>query len=92
MFSTKEIRNLAIQRLRELFPRASAWQESSGVRVGEQTVDLLVKFKMGPIRPQPLPSRSRRSVILASSGPSPPGLVTFAENVKISIRLRWHHM
>ena len=47
MFSTKEIRNLAIQRLRELFPRASAWQESSGVRIGEQTVDLLVKFKMG---------------------------------------------
>jgi hypothetical protein len=47
MFSTKEIRNLAIQRLRELFPRATTWQESSGVRIGAQSVDLLVKFKMG---------------------------------------------
>jgi Transcriptional regulator, AbiEi antitoxin, Type IV TA system/IclR helix-turn-helix domain len=47
MFSTREIRNLAIQRLRELFPQATTWQESSDVRIGAQTVDLLVKFRMG---------------------------------------------
>jgi hypothetical protein len=47
MFGTKEIRRLAIQRLRELFPRATAWQENSEGRIGSQTVDLVITFKMG---------------------------------------------
>jgi hypothetical protein len=47
MFRTKEIRHLATQRLRELFPRASAWQESHDAPLGAQAVDLMLKFKMG---------------------------------------------
>jgi hypothetical protein len=47
MFGTKNIRDPVIQRLRELFPQATGWHETSDIRIGPQTVDLLVKFKMG---------------------------------------------
>ena len=47
MLKSSEIRQLAAQRLRELFPRACGWEEVSDSRVGSQTADLLVKFKMG---------------------------------------------
>lgn len=47
MLRTKGIRHLAMQRLRELFPRATAWQESHDVPLGSQDVDLIVKFTMG---------------------------------------------
>ena len=47
MLKSAEIRQLAAQRLRELFPRACGWEEVLDSRVGSQTADLLVKFKMG---------------------------------------------
>lgn len=47
MLKSVEIRRQAAQRLRELFPRAKAWEESSDVRIGSQTADLLVKFRLG---------------------------------------------
>lgn len=43
----EEIRKLAAQRLRELFPKAKAWEEVADTRVGDQRLDLLVKFQMG---------------------------------------------
>jgi hypothetical protein len=47
MLKSSEIRRLAAQRLRDLFSTARAWEEAQDVRVGGQTADLLVKFKMG---------------------------------------------
>ena len=47
MRKSEEIRQLAAQRLRELFPKANAWEEIADSRVGDQRVDLLVKFQMG---------------------------------------------
>jgi hypothetical protein len=47
MLKSAEIRRQAAQRLRELFPTASAWEERSDARVGGQTADLLVKFRLG---------------------------------------------
>lgn len=47
MLNSQEIRRLAAQRLRELFPKARAWEEFPDSRVGGQAVDLVVKFKMG---------------------------------------------
>src|ERR1700693_3967369 len=47
MENTKEIRRSAAQRLRELFPKAVAWEESAGPKVKGQKTDLLVKFKLG---------------------------------------------
>src|SRR5438128_6599741 len=47
MLKSAEIRQLAAQRLRELFPRGSDWEEVPNSRVGSQTADLLVKFRMG---------------------------------------------
>jgi len=47
MLKSLEIRRLMAQRLRELFSAARAWEETPDVRVGGQTADLLVKFKMG---------------------------------------------
>lgn len=38
---------MAAQRLRELFPRAKAWEETPDARIGDQRADLLVKFQMG---------------------------------------------
>src|SRR5262245_24031192 len=47
MVRINEIKKEAAHRLRELFPRAQDWQELMDSRVGEQTVDLLVRFRMG---------------------------------------------
>lgn len=47
MLKSAEVRRLAAQRLRELFPRARSWEEVPNCRVGSQAVDLLVKFRMG---------------------------------------------
>ncbi|HEU4368034.1 MAG TPA: type IV toxin-antitoxin system AbiEi family antitoxin [Methylomirabilota bacterium] len=47
MLKSAEIRRQAAQRLRELFPRAKGWEETVDARVGNQTADLLVKFRLG---------------------------------------------
>ncbi|MBI4593670.1 MAG: hypothetical protein HY728_05595 [Candidatus Rokubacteria bacterium] len=47
MLKSAEIRRQAAQRLRELFPRAKAWEESLDVKIGNQTADLLLKFRLG---------------------------------------------
>ncbi len=47
MLKLPEIRGQAAQRLRELFPKARAWEESFDARVGNQTANLLVKFQLG---------------------------------------------
>src|SRR5262245_66176474 len=47
MLKSAEIRRQAVQRLRELFPRAKAWEESQDVAIGGQTADLMVKFRLG---------------------------------------------
>lgn len=47
MLDSKEIRRLAAQRLREIFPTAKGWEEIPDGRVGSQVADLLVKFRMG---------------------------------------------
>lgn len=47
MLKSAEIRRQVAQRLRELVPRAKGWDESFEARVGGQTADLLVKFRMG---------------------------------------------
>src|SRR4029453_14465152 len=47
MSKSQDLRRSAVQRLRELFPRATAWEETQDARVGSQTVDAVVKFKMG---------------------------------------------
>lgn len=50
MLKSAEIRRLAAQRLRELFPKASEWEEQSDVQLEGQKADLVVKFTMGPHR------------------------------------------
>ena len=45
----KDIKELAGQRLRELLPRASGWEELPDHPVGSQRADLMVRFKMGPV-------------------------------------------
>jgi hypothetical protein len=47
MVRSNEIKKHAAQRLRELFPQAKDWQELIDSHVGEQTVDLLARFKVG---------------------------------------------
>ena len=48
MAKADDIRRSAAQRLRELLSKAAGWEESvRRDRVGGQTVDLVVKFKMG---------------------------------------------
>jgi hypothetical protein len=47
MAKADDIRNLAAQRVRDLLPRASEWEQSVDVKVGGQTADLLMKFKLG---------------------------------------------
>ena len=47
MLKSAEIRRQVAQRLRELFPRAKGWEETADARIGSQTVDLLVKFRLG---------------------------------------------
>jgi hypothetical protein len=47
MLKSAEIRRQVAQRLRELFPKARGWEETADARIGSQTVDLLVKFRLG---------------------------------------------
>src|SRR5215470_13069633 len=47
MAKAEDIRTLAAHRMRELLSKASGWEQSADVKVGGQTADLLVKFKMG---------------------------------------------
>jgi len=47
MLRSNEIKKQIAHRLRELFPRAQDWQELIDSHVGEQTVDVLVRFRMG---------------------------------------------
>ena len=47
MLKPREIRKLAAQRLREIFPKVKAWEEIPDGRVGTQTADLIVRFRMG---------------------------------------------
>ena len=42
-----EFKKEAAERLRGLFPQVSIWQESLDATVGDQTVDVLVRFQMG---------------------------------------------
>src|SRR4029450_10373636 len=48
MAKDKDIKQLVGQRLRELFPRATAWEELPDHLIGTQRIDLMVRFKMGP--------------------------------------------
>jgi hypothetical protein len=50
MARTEDIGRSAAQKLRELFGRATDWQEFPRFKVGTQTADLLVKFKMGEVQ------------------------------------------
>jgi transcriptional regulator with AbiEi antitoxin domain of type IV toxin-antitoxin system len=47
MVSSAEIRRQVVLRLRELFPRAKAWEEVADARIGSQKADLSVKFRLG---------------------------------------------
>lgn len=47
MLKSEDIRRQAAQRLRELFPTATGWEEAAGARIGNQDADLLVRFKLG---------------------------------------------
>ncbi len=47
MVRVGDLKKQAAQRLRNLFPQATDWQELLDTHVGEQTVDLLVRFRMG---------------------------------------------
>ena len=47
MLKTAEIRRQVAQRLRELFPKARAWDEVADLHVNGKPVDLAVKFRLG---------------------------------------------
>jgi hypothetical protein len=47
MLRINELKKEVAERLRGLFPQASEWQESLDATVGDQTVDVLVRFRMG---------------------------------------------
>lgn len=47
MVRINEIKKEAADRLRALFPQVQEWQESIDASVGDQTVDLLVQFRLG---------------------------------------------
>jgi hypothetical protein len=47
MLKSEDIRRQAAQRLRELFPTATGWEETAGARIRNQNADLIVKFKLG---------------------------------------------
>jgi hypothetical protein len=49
MHKSAEIRRQVAQRLREIFPRAKGWEEVADTRIGNQTADLLVKFRLGEL-------------------------------------------
>ena len=47
MLRIVEFKKEAGERLRGLFPQVAEWQESLDATVGDQTVDVLVRFRMG---------------------------------------------
>jgi hypothetical protein len=47
MAKADDIKTLAAQRVRELMPKVTGWEQSVDVKVGGQTADVVVKFKMG---------------------------------------------
>lgn len=47
MVKPDELRRLAAERLREIFPQATGWEETHGPRIGGQRVDLVMKFTLG---------------------------------------------
>src|SRR5215813_11897418 len=47
MLKSSEIRRQAVQRLRDLFPKAQAWEEVADARIGAQSADFLLKFRLG---------------------------------------------
>jgi transcriptional regulator with AbiEi antitoxin domain of type IV toxin-antitoxin system len=47
MLKTAEIRRQVAQRLRELFPKARAWEEVADLHVHGKPADLAVKFRLG---------------------------------------------
>jgi len=47
MAKADDIKTLAAQRVRELMSKASGWEQLADVKVGQQVIDLLSKFKMG---------------------------------------------
>jgi len=47
MLKTAEIRRQVAQRLRELFPKARAWEEIADLQVHGKPADLAVKFRLG---------------------------------------------
>jgi hypothetical protein len=47
MAKADDIKTLAAQRVRELMPKVMGWEQSVDVKVGGQTADVVVKFKMG---------------------------------------------
>ena len=51
MLKSEDIRRQAAQRLRELFPTAKGWEESTDARIGRQTAELVIKFRLGELEP-----------------------------------------
>ena len=47
MANSQGLGRLAVQRLRDLFTKATAWDEQQDVRAGAQRVDIVLRFKMG---------------------------------------------
>jgi hypothetical protein len=47
MLKSEEIRRQAALKLRELFPKASGWEQVEGVPIGRQIADLLIKLRLG---------------------------------------------
>jgi hypothetical protein len=47
MLKTGEIRRQVAQRLRELFPKARAWEEVADLRLRGKPADLAVRFRLG---------------------------------------------
>jgi hypothetical protein len=47
MLKSGEIRRQAVQRLRELFPKAKDWTETADIRAGNQAADLRIAFRLG---------------------------------------------
>jgi hypothetical protein len=47
MLKSSDIRRQAVQRLKELFPKATGWEEIADARIASQPTDLLLKFKLG---------------------------------------------
>src|SRR5260370_6695952 len=47
MLQSSEMRRQVAQRLRELLPKAKAWEESAAARIAGHPADLTIKFRLG---------------------------------------------